>query len=95
MKKKIDLMYEFFGKRDGCYCRECSHFQRHRYKCKTYRKCDVYGETSSEATDWAGRNTACGLLNAKYNGRPVIELKKHLSHKKEHEIIDGQIIFEI
>lgn len=40
------------------------------------RKCQVYGLTHSEASDWAGKWTACGMFNREYNGRPIIEMRR-------------------
>ena len=57
--RKIELMHQQFGVVAGKTCGECSNLTEHRYD-KLYRKCKIYGETSSEATDWAMRWTACG-----------------------------------
>lgn len=72
--RKIELMHRQFGKRDGHTCDMCAHLLRERYHDKIYRKCEVYGMTNSEASDWAKRWTACGMFNRAYTGRPIIEL---------------------
>lgn len=88
--RKQYLMYELFGKSEGL-CQDCEHFLRYRHHNKTVRKCDVYGDTRSEASDWKGSAQACGLYPDKpYNGRNVIELV-HGSKEPEDFQIDGQI----
>ena len=72
--EKIDLMYSMFGKGDGK-CKYCSHFREHCYSRK-YFKCDVYGETASEATDWRANYSACGLFNKFTSYKNVYELAK-------------------
>ena len=65
----------------------------HRYN-KVYRKCTVYGVSSSEATDWAKRWTACGMFNQNYDGGDVKCLVRRRSADKEsEEPMDGQYLF--
>ena len=87
--RKIDLMHQMFGKTEGL-CRDCSHYQRYHYRGKPYRKCEVYGITNSEASDWVGRYQACGLFNKSYpyKDSPII---RYLRCEKEPEKpIEGQ-----
>lgn len=95
MLRKIGLMYSFFGiDHENRQCKNCNHFHRYMYHDKYYRKCDVYGETNSEASDWAGKNIACGMFNKEYHGgSTIINYVKRSHHKKLPEKpIDGQII---
>lgn len=73
--KKIEEMHLRFGKEDGK-CGDCSNFRRYRYHGKGYSKCRIYGVSLSAATDWSGRNQACGMLNKDYNGTPIY--KRHI-----------------
>lgn len=73
--KKIDRMHKLFGVCEEHTCKECSNYIRIRYRDKMLRKCQVYGLTHSEASDWAGKWTACGMFNQEYGGRPVIEIR--------------------
>lgn len=82
--RKIELMHSMFGKTEGL-CRECFHYQRFRYRDKTYRKCDVYGLTHSESSDWKASYPACGLFNTEYDGREVI---RYVTPEKKKEIED-------
>lgn len=71
--RKIDFMYKHFEKAWGHRCGECSNLREKRWD-KVYRKCVVYGDSSSEATDWAQGWTACGMFCREYKGRPIVEL---------------------
>lgn len=84
-------MYELFGKTDGK-CKNCEHYRTFKYRDKSYRKCEVYGITQSEASDWKARYDACGLFPNKENpyGRDIIELRSG-AEKKTEEQIDGQL----
>lgn len=73
--KKIEEMHMRFGKRDGL-CKNCSNFRHYTYHMKAYSKCRVYGISLSAATDWNGRNQACGLFDKDYNGPEIY--KRHI-----------------
>ena len=60
--KKINLMHAMFGVADGV-CSECEHFVKGLYHTRILRKCEIYGLTHSEATDWRQSYQACGLKN--------------------------------
>ncbi len=91
MKKKIGLMREKFGACDGHRCKECSNFVTGKYNDMTLRKCQVYGLTHSEASDWAGKWPACGMFGKEYIGRPIIELRRGIK-KPPPEPLEGQIM---
>lgn len=91
--RKIDLMHRMFGVCEGNKCGECSNMVEHRYD-KVYRKCTVYGVSSSEATDWAKRWTACGMFNQNYDGGDIKCLVRRGSADKEsEEPMEGQYSF--
>lgn len=91
--RKNELMYQLFGKADG-FCKDCEHYIGYRYHDYNRRKCEVYGDTRSESSDWAGKWQACGLYPDKtYKGRNVIELVKGGKPKAEPIEIEGQISF--
>ena len=90
MKRKRDLMYELFGKSEGL-CKDCQHYIGYRYHDYNRRKCEIYGDTRSESSDWAGKWQACGLYPDKeYNGREVIKLVRG-GKPKEQIQVDGQM----
>lgn len=74
MDRKIDLMYREFGRSPGNKCRDCSNFVHGRYRSRTLSKCDVYGCTHSEASDWSGRYEACGCFNREWKGNDIIRM---------------------
>lgn len=93
--RKIELMHELFGRIEGHSCGECTNLVCGRYHDRILRKCEVYGLTHSEASDWAKRWEACGLFNREYNGAPVIEIAKRRSyHQSDTEVAAGQIGME-
>lgn len=93
--KKIDLMHKMFGIGSEK-CGTCNHLKTHSAN-RVWFKCEVYGDTSSEATDWRKSYLSCGLFNKPYNGRPIIEVKKHFSKTDgDEEQIEGQMsIFDL
>lgn len=95
MVRKIELMYSLFGRNEDGKCKDCQHYTKYKYHDKHYRKCEVYGITNSEASDWTGKYTACGLYPDKpYNGdREVIKISR--SRKQPEQQIKGQMsLFE-
>lgn len=96
--KKIDLMYATFGLDTQCRrCRECPCLKRVVTNDSSYLKCTVYGESSAESTDLAGKWTACGRF-----GKPletgehtVLHTVKGRSRKLVEVPIPGQIKMEV
>lgn len=75
--RKIDLMHRVFGKCEGHICKECSNLWSGLYHDRRLKKCEVYGMTHSEASDWAQKYEACGMFNRDYDGEPIIRLVRH------------------
>lgn len=89
MAKKIDLMYEIFGKIENGSCIACNHMLCVYGRSRKYYKCKAYGVTSSESSDWSHRHVACGLFPDKpLPAVPVIQLARK---RKLQEKIPGQI----
>lgn len=89
---KIDWMHWRFGVTHGHKCVECDHFSYGRYHDTILKKCEVYGRTHSEATDWKNSCLACGLFNKPYDGIEQIEfVKRQAWDKQDVEQIDGQM----
>lgn len=87
--KKIDLMRSMFGRDEGT-CKDCSHLVRKMHS-RAYYKCEVYGESASEATDWRLKYPACGLKNKFTSYENVYKLAK----EEKSDIAEGQIsLFE-
>ena len=87
--RKIELMHLQFGVCGdlGATSKTCEHLIRHSQN-RVYYKCEVYGDTRSEASDWKVSNRACGMYNKPYSGNPAIRLVKPLP--KVEQPIDGQ-----
>lgn len=93
MIRKIDAMHCMFGKIENHKCKECEHLIRGEYNGKELKKCECYGMTHSQATDWTVNTVACGLFNKEYKGKDVIEILKHKSRKEIEPPLEGQISF--
>lgn len=94
--RKIELMHQQFGRCDGHTCGECSNLTTHCYG-RTYQKCLVYGESSSEASDWTKRWPACGMFNRQPTRMPVMQMVRRGSSKKDpdpEQPLDGQLKME-
>lgn len=90
--RKIDLMHQFFGTGTGT-CGGCSHLIKGIYHGRRLKKCEVYGLTHSEASDWAMCWPACGLINQETNFENIIRLVT--PDKKEPAVpLDGQVEME-
>lgn len=94
---KIKKMHKLFGKVDDV-CRNCKHFRKldtSGLMARPYvQKCEVYGLTHSESSDWAQKWQACGMFNRPYddNTRRVIEIP--VKGDSEEIELEGQIKFE-
>lgn len=91
--RKNELMYKLFGKAKGK-CKNCNYYTVYKYHNKSYRKCEVYGVTCSEATDWKGSADACGLFPNKET--KVRDVVKTVRPQKSEEQVEGQTsIFDL
>ena len=97
--RKIDLMHREFGIIENKKCGDCPYFlAKARGDKRSYSKCFIYGQSSSEATDWSRRYVACGGINMpegdaiRYDGRGIIKL---VHTAKEDIVIDGQMTLDI
>ena len=66
--RKHPLMIQTFGEGTGS-CKDCPYLQKNVAN-RTHYKCQVYGVSASEATDWALSYPACGAKD-----KTVDELK--------------------
>ena len=89
MSRKIEKMHEVFGREWGKKCKDCRHLSGN---ANQYRKCEIYGNTRSDATDWALSYEACGLWNKEYKGDiPIIDLGKE--RRRTDLQVPGQMSF--
>jgi len=93
-RKKIYRMYELFGhcENNEAICKNCKHLTSYTASRKWY-KCECFGNSSSESTDWRIGWLACGLYNKPYDGKPVVEIR---TRKKKKDLpVDGQMEMEL
>lgn len=91
MLRKIEKMHQLFGTTPKEKCKTCSHLHG---GVNDYRKCLVYGNSRSEATDWALSWDACGLWNKPYNGDvPIVRLNSGVI--KPNMQCEGQMRLEL
>ena len=50
--RKIDAMHAHFGTCEGVQCKGCRHLISGEWHDRRYHKCELYGLSHSEATDW-------------------------------------------
>lgn len=89
-ERKIAAMHKEYGKAYGYKCGECPWLYRVQRYGKAWYKCSYYGNSNSQATDWAKSWTACGLHDKSIEGiTPMI--KRIQAKRDENEPIKGQI----
>ena len=84
-RNKELLMHVYFGQKPDKKCGTCCNFSRYRYKAKSYRKCLVYGDRRSVATDWNVSYMACGRWNVPFDGNEsncLVDVLRHRSRNK-------------
>ena len=94
--RKIFAMHKLFGRCGILKCQGCSHCIQYDNRSRRYYKCELYGESSSSATDWRLSYDACGMRDVEVdmeNWFPVIERLKHATKPPEPPI-HGQIKME-
>ena len=64
-------MHHYFGKGEG-QCKDCSNLTEGWHSGTYVRKCLVYGNTHSAASDWAYKYPACGQKNKPWSNGNMI-----------------------
>ena len=90
LKDKLAIMHRMYGKNtEGKICRDCSHF----VKCQANRvhnKCEVYGISNSEATDFGTIQVGCGLWGVDIPDRNIykgLELNRKRNYEPQEETL--------
>ena len=87
----IEFMHQFFGSgHPSNKCGTCKNLTSYTANRK-YFKCEIYGNTNSEASDWRLKYPSCTMYNMPYDGVPGIEIKKHMQRPKEETQCEGQM----
>ena len=93
IERRIAAMHKRFGTCGVLRCKDCDHLISGKYHGKSYHKCELYGLSHSEATDWRLSYPACAMYNMPVNldlWTPLLEQLKHES-KNIEKPLDGQI----
>lgn len=80
VERKIFAMHKRFGTCGTFRCKDCSHLVGGKYHDRQLYKCELYGLTHSEATDWRLSYQACGMFGIEQDMDrwvPVLDLVKH------------------
>lgn len=94
MKLKIYKMHHIFGTCENHTCKECCHLKKITYRGKSHYKCEVYGNSQSESTDFRCSYTACGLFNQPWEDG--VEIYKCGIVKDAEKPLKGQMsIFDL
>ena len=95
-ERKIQAMHKRFGTCGVLQCRDCCHLISGKYHDKRYHKCELYGMSHSEATDWRLSYQACGMYNVPQDMRWFTPLFEQIKHDpKIFPPLDGQIRLEV
>lgn len=97
MKNQLETMHRLYGKDHAHKCGQCSNFVRGRYHDRMLQKCERFGLSHSETSDWAQRWPACGMFNVPMpdDDKPVKDWAKRAQHRiVADEPADGQIRME-
>ena len=94
--RKIFAMHKRFGTCGAFRCKDCDHLIGGKYHDRQLYKCELYGLTHSEATDWRLSYQACGMYNMEVDERtfvPVFQQVLHERRPKIQEPLAGQMDF--
>ena len=90
--KPIEIMHQEFGIHSPPEkCKTCSNLHHIIHRDKSYYKCQVYGESQSQATDFRLKWTACGAYNQIYKGIPIKDAMKHSEKRQDDIQVEGQM----
>ena len=93
IERKIFAMHKLFGTCGVFRCKDCSHLISGEWHDKRYHKCELYGLSHGEATDWRLSYQACGMFGIEQDMEhwvPILEQLKH-EPKPVEPPIDGQM----
>ena len=95
--RKIEAMHRRFGQCNGKQCRDCCHMISGDYHGRRYQKCNLYGVSRSEATDWRLSYPACGAFNVPDDKLDVYSpyLMQIIRERNAEPPIDGQVSMEV
>ena len=97
IERKIAAMHKRFGMCGALQCRGCCHLISGEWHDRRYHKCEIYGLSHSEATDWRLSWRACGMYNVPQDMDRWVPLIKQLSWqaKPVEPPLEGQMRLEV
>ena len=94
-ERKIQVMHKRFGTCTGLLCRDCCHLITGKYRDRKYCKCELYGMSHSEASDWKLANIACGMYNMPVELDQWVPVLRQITNSpKVAPPLDGQVKME-
>ena len=91
---KIFAMHRRFGTCGVLRCEGCNHLITDNSHKRHFRKCELYGNTFSSATDWSAKYQACGMYNVPQDMTTWTPLIHQIGNRLS-TCIEGQIEMEI
>lgn len=96
IERKITAMHKRFGTCGVLQCRDCCHLISGDWHDRRYHKCEIYGLSHSEATDWRLSYQACGMYNVPQDMDRWVPLIKQLPWQAKPEPpLEGQMRLEV
>lgn len=96
IERKIAAMYKRFGTCGVLRCRDFCHLIGGNWHDRRYYKCELYGLSHSDATDWRLSWQACGMYNVPQDMERWVPLMKQINRGPSVEPpLDGQVGLEI
>ena len=95
--RKNAAMRKAYGSAKPLSCGQCPHLLKTMPTDRVYYKCEAYGVSNGEGTDWAKRWEACNLIFRESIAglTPMLEQLKRSPRKKPEEQLEGQIAMDI
>ena len=95
-ERKLQAMHMRFGTCGFLRCKACDHLLTYEYRGRRYNKCELYGVSNSDATDWRKSWQACGMYNVPQDMDRWVPLIKQLSWQARPEPpLEGQVRLEV
>lgn len=95
VERRIAAMHKRFGTNYGLYCKDCCHLIGGMWHDRRYYKCEIYGMSHSEASDWRRSWMACGMYNVPQDMGRWVPLMKQINHGPKIEPpLEGQMRLE-
>lgn len=95
VERRIAAMHKRFGSNGALCCKDCSHLISGMWHDRKYYKCEIYGMSHSESSDWRRSWMACGMYNVPQDMERWVPLMEQIKHSPKIELpLDGQMRME-